>query len=107
MKNVINDVLYRFQLVDGPRRSIIIHFDRLKPYHPDESRTKEIVSDPKTDSSVPLPATSPAYPSEEEEEFFIVSPSPDVQQFLRRYTRQTRPPDLYGEFVTHSLSTRT
>ena len=107
VKKVINDVLYRFQLVDGPRRNIIIHFDRLKPYHP-ESRTKEIVSDPKTDSSVSLPATSPAHPSEEEEEeFFIVSPLPDVQQFLRRSTRQTRPPDRYGEFVTHSLATRT
>ena len=108
VKKVINDVLYRLQLVDGPCRNIIIHFDRLKPYHPDESRTKEIVSDPKTDSSVPLPATSPAHPSEEEEEeFFIVSPRPDVQQFLRRSTRQTRPPDRYGEFVTHGLSTRT
>ena len=79
VKKVINDVLYRLQLVDGPRRNIIIHFDRLKPYHP-ESRTKEFVSDPKTDSSVPLPATSPAHPNEEEEEeFFIVSPRPDVQ----------------------------
>ena len=79
VKKVINDVLNRLQLVDGPRRNIIIHFDRLKPYHP-ESRTKEIVTDPKTDSSVPLPATSPAHPSEEEEEeLFIVSPRPDVQ----------------------------
>ena len=111
VKKVINDVLYHLQHTGGPRRNTIVHFDRLKPYHLGGSQTQKTSPHPGPDTeTTSSPITTPAHSSckEEEEQYYLAaSPRPDAEQVLRRSTRQTRPPDRYGEFVTHNLSTRT
>ena len=96
---VITDVTYRVQQMRPPRRRVVVHYDRLKPYHGQwESSTPETVSTPAGQSD-------PVTPPDTEDELVVVYPSPPVQTSpepsLRRSSRIRRPPERYGDPVAH------
>jgi len=105
---VITDVLYRLQLVKQPRRRIVVHYNRLKPYqghrngHGLESPPVPI----QPSNNQPCPESDYDY---DDEPLVILRSQPDTQTAndppndppLRRSSRQRRPPDRYGDPVSY------
>ena len=102
---IISSVLYRIRLVKAPRRRVVVHYDRLKPYQGQLNKgatteqpqtmdtpapTIPLQSDPVDDE--PLAILVPQTQNNEEE-------SPPSA--LRRSARSRRPPDFYGNPVSH------
>jgi len=121
----ISEVLYQISPQGSKRKQMIVHFDRLKPYHarqmprdiPDrsESSTSEesgheadaeetdddtyvILQD---DSQSHSPSAS-TVPGETDSSEGLATPDPaEEQTSLRRSTRSSRPPERYGVFISH------
>ena len=99
---VITDVIYRIQHMKQPRRRIVVHYDRLKPYHGQCESSIPASSETMTPTDQSSPATQSDY---EDDDPVVVYPSPPVQTSdetsLRRSSRIRRPPDRYGNPVAH------
>ena len=108
----LSDVTYRIQREGTPRRRVVVHYDRLKPYQGrDDNLSTE--SHERPDTVVPnRPATPPlaAEPRSTEEEEHTASETSDEDELissdelsspeqvppLRRSQRIRRPPDRYS-----------
>ena len=127
----MTDTIYRIQSLQNPRKRLVVHFNRLKPYetHPEEQ-----------ESNFPKPCNNSDSEStfiEEEEENVLLLPNHDLQiirnnvsdnqepiepvhdlqtirdnvsdnqepvepvQELRRSTRVSRPPNRYGDLISY------
>ena len=109
MKNM-TDTIYRIQSLQNPRKRLVVHFNRLKPYetHPQEQ-----------ESNFPKPGNNTNSESTfiEEEENVLLLPNHELQtirdnvsdnqepvepvQELRRSTRVSRPPNRYGDLISY------
>ena len=108
MKNM-TDTIYRIQSLQNPRKRLVVHFNRLKPYetHPEEQ-----------ESNFPKPGNNSnsesTFIEEEEEENVLLLPNHELQtirsdnqepvepvQELRRSTRVSRPPNRYGDLISY------
>ena len=120
---VISDVLYRIQLLSSPRRRVVVHFDRLKPYKGSEdgdghvpTRSNVSPSNPaqqhlttdddeyidtvgRNQSNVPAQETDQAAQETNQDtaDSTPADPSPDV----RRSARVSRPPERYGNPIIY------
>ena len=118
----INDVLYQISPQGSPRKKLIVHFDRLKPYHarqvPGGTQNQPESSDSESDKT-----GHEADPEDTEEDYFYFQEDrelpphlPDqsdpqetesseeelsTERTLRRSTRTRRPPDRYGVYIQH------
>ena len=94
---VIADVVYRIQQMKQSCRRIVVHYDRLKPYHGQLESSIPVSSE----TIIPTDQSDPATPSNyEDDEPVVVYPSPPVQTSdeisLRRSSRIRRPPELHA-----------
>ena len=84
-----------------PRRRIVVHYDRLKPYHGQFESSISASSETMT----PTDQSGPATQSDYEDDPIVVYPPPSVQtsdeNSLRRSSRIRRTPDRYGNPVAH------
>ena len=104
---VITDVLYRIQLVKQPRRRIVVHYNRLKPYQGYRNghglESPPVTTQPSNNQ--PSPAAESDYDYDNEPLVIILRSQPDTQTAndppLRRSSRQRRPPDRYGDPVSY------
>ena len=143
VKKKINDVLYRVKDVKNPRRTTVVHFDRLKPCYSHSQSSGENTgnstdrlssdatnppvdtndtTDPLTDYATNPPSdtndtTDPLTDDYDYYQSIVERPPPVLTNHetnppstgnppLRRSTRTTRPPERYGDFVTHNIYTR-
>ena len=85
-----------------PQRRIVVHYDRLKPYHGQCESSIPASSETMTPTDQSSPATQSDY---EDDDPVVVYPSPPVQTSdetsLRRSSRIRRPPDRCGNPVAH------
>ena len=124
---VISDVVYRVRRYSSPRQRLVVHFNRLKPYNGQPCREEPTLVD-HLPNTTPTPMYShspgPVLPendsSSDRDTGHLVSSdtehaeneqSPEENDndtlgnteaiLPRRFTRQRRPPDRYGDFVSH------
>ena len=125
---LINDVVYRIRCCSSPRRRLVVHFNRLKPYAGQPSPVLPPITTPAPTQvchrshSPPAPVLMPGDDensgpasdavTEDTRDDAIAGDTRDEQDRAtsgtteppfqpRRSTRLRQPPDRYGDFVSH------
>ena len=125
---LINDVVYRIRCCSSPRRRLVVHFNRLKPYAGQPSPVLPPITTPAPTQvchrshSPPPPVLMPGDDensgpasdavTEDTRDDAIAGDTRDEQDRAtsgtteppfqpRRSTRLRQPPDRYGDFVSH------
>ncbi len=122
VKKKINDVLYRVKNVRNPRKTTVVHFDRLKPCYTEPSTLNSPTNNTEKNGHTEDPSSDVVLQDEsdppidyDDYDDYVSGIGDDgtdrdetateeINQPLRRSTRISRPPERYGDFVTHSLS---
>ena len=121
----ISEVLYQISPQGSKRKQMIVHFDRLKPYHarqmprdiPDRSESSaseesgyeadaEETNDDNyvilQDDSQSHSSSAASVPGETDSSEGLATPDQaEEQTSLRQSTRSSRPPERYGVFISH------
>jgi len=102
---IISSVLYRIRLVKAPRRRVVVHYDRLKPYQ--GQLNKGATTEQPQTMATPAPTIPLQSDPVDDEPLAILVPQTqnNKEEFppsaLRRSARSRRPPDFYGNPVSH------
>ena len=118
---VISTTVYRIQNNKSPRKRLVVHYNRLKPYFPPFNFNKDIFGsdqlpaqcEPESTEQSPeteevaepdsIPNASPTEPAapDEQNPTPTVQTSPEPDPPLRRSSRMRQAPDRYGTVISY------